>query len=172
MMETIQQTLWNTPWWVYVLLVYLIKIGIRASKKNIVSLKKLLIIPLVFTFMSLHTLIYAFAIDVTTLSVWSISIVVGILLGWIQVFQYDLRVDKSSGLIEIPGTWSTLIIILIIFATKYYFGYELSVDPVIAHNTVFEVSALTISGVCTGLFVGRVLCYFYQFSRHKSVSLS
>jgi len=48
MIETIWQTAVNTPWWVYFLLCFLVKMGVQASKTRVVSLKRLLIIPLLF----------------------------------------------------------------------------------------------------------------------------
>lgn len=169
--ETTYQTLINTPWWVYVLIVFLIKLGINASKTNIVSLKKLFIVPVVFTFMSIHTLLTSFQVNLLTLSTWTGSILIGIFLGWLQIYRYKLRVDKQHFLIEIPGTWSTMIIIIIIFVAKYYFGYQLAVDPHKANQTGFEFSMLAISGTCTGLFIGRFICYIYRLQTTPSINL-
>lgn len=171
-METIWQTAVHTPWWVYLLLLYLISIGIRASKTNIVLLKKLFIIPIIITFMSVHTLIASFAISAFTITTWSGAILIGTILGWLQIYRLTLKVDKQHALIQVPGTWSTMIIIIIIFATKYYFGYELSVDPNLVDQTGFEFSMLTVSGVCSGLFIGRLLCYLYRFQTGSSVDLT
>lgn len=171
-MNIIWQTLINTPWWVYLLLAYLIKVGIQASKTRTVELKKLFIIPAVFAFMSIHTLLYSFTIDALTILTWFASILIGMVLGWIQIYRYKLKVDKKNVLIQIPGTWSTLITIMIIFIAKYYFGYELATDPALAQQTMFEMSALLISGVCTGFFIGRLICYLYRFQTSHSVDLA
>ena len=171
-MNSIWQTLINTPWWVYLLLAYLIKVGIQASKTRTVELKKLFIIPTVFTLISIHTLLYSFAIDALTILTWFAAILTGMVLGWIQIYQYKLKIDKKNGLIQIPGTWSTLIIIMIIFITKYYFGYELAIDPALAQQSTFEMSALLISGICTGFFIGRLICYFYRFQTSRSEDLT
>src|SRR5690348_15072244 len=120
-METIQQTLHHTPWWIYLLLAYVIYIGIQASKARIIALKKLFIIPAIFAFMSIHTLITSFAMNALVIATWCIVILIGIVLGWIQVSRFQIKVDKQKKLIQVPGTWSTLIIIIIIFITRYYF---------------------------------------------------
>jgi len=145
--------------------------GIKASKTRIVSLKKLFIVPAIFGFMSIHTLMTSFQMTVFTVMTWSGAIALGAALGWIQIHRYALKVDKTHYLVQVSGTWSTLIFILIIFATKYYFGYELSVDPKLAEQTLFEFSMLTISGIFTGLFIGRLICYLYRFKTNPSIEL-
>lgn len=170
-MNGIYQLLINTPWWVYLILIYLIIVGIKASKTRIVSLKKLFIIPLVFLIMSIETLISSFKIDLLNFSIWSLGILIGAIFGYIQTYRYKLKIDKENGLLEIPGTWSTLVIISVIFIAKYYISYELAVDPAIINENVFEISALLVTGVCTGLFIGRLCCYLYRFQTENSVSL-
>lgn len=171
-METIWQFLINTPWWVYVLFIFLIKIGFQASKSRVVSLKKLFIIPAVFTFMSVHTLLTAVKPDYFAISSWSLAVLVGILLGYWQVYRYNVQVDKKQWLIRLQGTWSTLIVILIIFGTKYYFSYALAVDPQRASQTAFEFSMLAVSGACTGLFIGRLICYLYRMKTNIHIDLT
>lgn len=170
-MNGIWQTLVHTPWWVYLLLIFLIRVGIRASKTHVVSLKKLFIVPIIFTFMSIHTLFTSFTVGALTITTWAVAILIGMALGWIQVHRYSLQVDMKNLLIQVPGTWSTLIIILIIFIAKYYFSYELSVDPQLAQQTIFEICALAISGIFTGLFIGRLICYLYRLKTSESVTL-
>ena len=53
-------------------------------------------------------------------------------------------------------------IILIIFFTKYYFGYQIAVDPQLLTNTPFELSMLLVSGITVGLFIGRLIYYSYR----------
>ena len=171
-MEIIWQTAIHTPWWVYLLFAYLIKVGIQASKMRVVSLKKLFIIPAIFTFMSVHTLIASFNVSAFTISAWSGAILIGMMLGWLQIYRFRLKVDTQHTLIQVPGTWSTLIIIIIIVTTKYYFGYELAVDPKLAEQTWFEFSMLGVSGICTGLFIGRLICYIYRLKTSVSIHLT
>ena len=48
-----------------------------------------------------------------------------------------LEVD-SKWLLKFPGSWVTMILILLIFIVKYTFGYALSSDPNLVQNTRFE----------------------------------
>lgn len=170
-MTTILQMLTGTPWWVYLLLAYLIIIGVKASKTRIVPLKKLLIVPVLFILLSIHTLLTSFEITAFSLASWLVATLIGISLGWFFIYRLNLAVDKPHLLIQTPGTWSTLLIIIIIFMTKYYFAYELAIAPQLIKNDIFEFSLLAISGVCSGFFVGRLICYLYRLQTNSSVNL-
>jgi hypothetical protein len=161
-MNLIWDALTHTPWWVYLLFFYLLKIGYDATKSQIVSFKKLYILPLVFLALSINTLLTSFQISPTTLLVYLLSLLSGSGIGWLLVRNSDLKFDHKNGLVRVPGTWVTLILIMMIFFTKYFFSYSLSVDPTLAEDTNFEFLMLSVSGVCTGLFVGRLGGYLYQ----------
>ncbi len=170
-MQTIQRTLIQTPWWVYVLLIYLLWMGIKATQPRIVVLRRLFIIPAFFIWFSLHTLLNTFTINILSISSWSIALILTTTLGVYQVVRLPFKVDKNKFLIELPGSWTTLILIVIIFATKYYFGYQMAVDPQISNQTSFELSMLIISGACTGLFFGRLIGYLYRFKVEPHIDL-
>ena len=58
--STVAQFLMHTPWWVYLILFYCIFIGIKCSKDDTSSIYKLFILPLVFGWISVDTLIGSF----------------------------------------------------------------------------------------------------------------
>ena len=153
------EILQHTPRWVYILLIYLLWIGFRATKPRIVPLRKLFIIPLLFTAMSLHSLLSHFQISIITISSFSIAILLGSLGGFLLVYHHDIKIDKVKGLVHIGGTWSTLIVIIIIFMSKYYLGYRLGTSPNSVNNSRFVITMLSISGLCSGLFIGRLIAY-------------
>lgn len=172
MLKTIWEILIHTPWWVYLILAYVLNVGIRASKTRVVALKKLFIVPAIFLFMSIHTLVTSIKIDIFTVTIWSLAILLGTGLGWWQIARYQLQVDKKHGLIRLPGTWSTLLIIAIIFITKYYFGYQQAVNPDFANQASLIYSLLAVSGICTGLFIGRLICYLYRMETNPQTDLA
>lgn len=154
----------NTPVWVYGLFIYLIYIGVKASKTHLAKLSVIFIIPLVLIAMSLHTLLVAFNLDAQALLFGLGAALFGLIVGWWQVFRYGLRIDKKHQLIQIPGTWSTLIVVLVMFATKYYFSYAYVTNDPVVSTALFEHSALIIFGMGTGFFLGKLLCYLYRFN--------
>lgn len=171
-MKPIWPFLVNTPWWVYVLFFYLMFIGYRASKTHVVSLIKLCIIPAIFLFMSVHTLMTSFQINALSVGTYTGALVLGAVLGFYQIFRLALKVNHKKLLIQVPGSWNTIILIFIIFAAKYYFGYALAADPTLSKTTGFEVSMLIVSGIVSGMFVGRLLCFTYRWKTQPSVELT
>lgn len=161
----------GTPWWVYALLVYLLWVGIRAARPRVVALKKLLILPIIFTLLSLHTLLTSVVLSPLTIGAWAVALLVGGAIGYAQISRQTLQVDRARGLLRVPGSWSVLVLIVIIFASKYYFGYSLSIDPQRAHHWPFALSLLAVSGICTGLLIGRFTCYRQRFKNLPSTPL-
>ncbi len=163
-MEEIWQTVIHTPWWVYVLLVYLIIVGLKASKVRIIPFWKIFVLPTIFLFISIQNLMTIEDLEYLGISSWIVAMLVGSLFGWWQVKRLDIKIDKKGSLIQIPGSWDTLLIILIIFIAKYYFGYEKATNPVLVAQLNFKVSMLVLSGACTGLFLGRLFGYVSHIS--------
>lgn len=159
MLEIIYQTAINTPWWVYVLLVIFLKIGISASKTSVISIKKLFLIPTILGVITIETLINNIGFSLFVLSIFSVSLLMGVALGWLQATKQSLSFDQAKRLVKVPGTWSVMAIIIIIFSSKYYFGYELSTDSEIVNNIYFRLAFIGVNAVCTGLFTGKLICY-------------
>jgi hypothetical protein len=64
-----------------------------------------------------------------------------------------------------------MILVILIFAYKYYLGYITAVQPDIITHTGFLWSSLIIIGAITGMFVGRLLYYIRCFYVLPSVDL-
>ena len=129
-----------------------------------VSLYRVMISPLIFVFFTLHTLTQ-FPLRALSLTGLILALGLGVALGFWQVYQLDLQVDKKQKLLHLPGSWITLVLILIIFGSKFYFGYTIAIDPEIIYTPGFSLAAMVISGLCTGMLLGRVGCYGYRFKQ-------
>ncbi|MCX7124287.1 MAG: hypothetical protein NTU49_00745 [Gammaproteobacteria bacterium] len=149
-MNSILTTLKETPWWVYLLLYFLIVMGVKALKTQVVSIKRLIILPLVFIVLSVHTIITAFQLNTSSISIWLGSFIVGALIGFILVYRHKILVDHEHWLVQLPGTWITLILILLIFASKYYFSYEMDANPALVKQMGFKIGLLSLSIKNTG----------------------
>ena len=172
MFETIYEFAINTPWWVYLILAYLIFIGIRAGRPGFISLKRAVIIPVAFTILSIYTLLSAVQPTVLNITIWIIALLVGTLIGLIQMKFSRLKIDRERRLIWTEGNWTLLVVFILIFATKYYFDYQISVMPHIAEHPIFIYSLLTSSAILTGWFIGRISGLFYRLFNDPSHDLS
>lgn len=170
-METISQFFTGTPAWVYILFFYLLFIGIKSMKTGVVSLKKLFILPIIFFFMSLHTLLSSFEITVGSIIIYIASLMLGSWFGWLFAKNKVLAFDKKHHLIKLQGSATTLILILLIFSIKYYFGYALSIDPTRVQDMTFRSLMILSSGIITGIFMGRAFLYLQKRSQATHTDL-
>jgi hypothetical protein len=161
----------HTPWWVYLLFIYLMIIGVKALKTQIKPFSITLIMPVVFTIMSIESILalqhlnplYEFLIFTLSL------LLVGGSLGYFLALQQNVQIDKEHKLIKLPGSAFTLISVLLIFAVKYYFSYRLKLTP---NDHQLEYYFIGASGIITGLFAGRTACYYRQLLRGPWVNLA
>lgn len=170
-MNAIWQTLIQTPWWVYVALILLIKLGFQAGRLRVAKLRRLVIVPIALTVWTIASLADLFSVNTLMVSTLTVTVIVGMIIGWVQVYRYDLKIDRQKYLIETPGTWSIAVVICLVFISRYYLGYQLAVNPMLAQQPNVELTALVISGLCTGFFMGRMICYLYRFKTLPSVML-
>jgi len=160
----ILEALLGTPWWVYLVFLYLLKVGVGATKTHVVSVKKLFVIPVVFWIHSMTTILFSFQFSQFSCALYSFSLLCGMGGGWLLISNLNLKFDKYRGLIQVPGNWSTITLIMFVLSAKYYFGYSLAVNPEISQDPNFKILMLTVSGVCSGVFLGRLFCFLFRNS--------
>lgn len=144
---------------------------VKSIKTHIVPLQKLFILPLIFSVLSISSFVTDLTPSGLSMGAWIVTSLIGAFIGWDFVKRLEIKVDKKQHLIEIQGTWSPLAIMLIIFASKYYFGYQLAVKPFLSEDVTFQLGMVSISGFCVGLLLGRLLCFLNRFRRDAHVNL-
>lgn len=158
-MTTIHYFLINTPIWVYILFAYLMFIGYKSSKARVVSLLKLCIAPVIFTWMSLHSMFTELHGVYWHSLIWVLGLIIGSTIGWLLAIRLKPQVDKKRLLVRTEGSWLMMVLIILIFAYKYYLGFVTAVHPEIISHPGFLWCSLILLGAITGMFVGRVLYY-------------
>lgn len=170
-MQELFDALMHTPWWVYLIFAYCLFVGYKGVKGGVVPFWKMLAMPVVFTVMSVETLFISFSINFFVLTTYLVAMLVGVVAGVLYARAIGLEADSRRWLLKFPGSWSSMILIILIFAVKYYFGYQTALDPTLLQNTHFEFWMLSISSVITGVFIGRAIFYFLRIKRGPSVDL-
>jgi len=159
-------TIWNiveaTPWWVWALFIYLLFKGYKATRNQTTHLYRLMITPIIFVVLSLHTLV-TLPLDFMKVLSYIIATLVGVSFGFWQISRLFLQVDKKRKLIHTPGSWTPFILIFLVFGSKYYFGYSLALDPQLSTHAFFVFPLLLVSGACAGMFIGRTACYICRY---------
>ncbi|NGX44259.1 MAG: hypothetical protein K1060chlam3_00425 [Candidatus Anoxychlamydiales bacterium] len=169
MLNTFIQIFKGPPLWVWPLLTYLLFVGFKAFKPRVVSLKKMFILPLVFFIFSIQRLVGN--INFFTSLVWITSTIIGVFLSVIIFSKTQIIADKKNNLLKLPGTYSTLFLILISFSLKFYFGFLIGKDPNLLNDSSFFNRYIMAATLSFGMFLGRTFLYYYKFKKAESTNL-
>jgi hypothetical protein len=161
LMEELIGILEETPLWVYFVFAYLVLMGVKALKPRSVSMKKLFVFPAILTIWGLLGMRWS----IYPLLAWSISLVIGFGLGWLLVRTWKIKYDRSRMTMHLPGTRTTLILALVFFAIKYFFGFYKATHIDIPEELMVAQSAA--SGLITGLFLGRLAFFWTMYESQK-----
>lgn len=145
----------NTPIWVWGILVYLLYVGIQALKPRIVTLDKLIFLPLALIALKFKVFLSPDA------WIYLVGLSAGLFAGFVKVRNSPIKVLKDIKSIQIPGSSSLIIILLGIFVMRYFFGYLQATDPV-AYIRYFDWE-LVLSGILSGYFTGQRTNYLYRY---------
>lgn len=164
-METFLEALEGTPWYVFLIFIYVVYIGISSLRTRTVKYQVIFVLPTLLTLWSLSLLYTRWRGDLPTLLIWGISLFVGIGMGWKILSFYKYRIDRSRGTITLPGNKWTLVLVLILFVARYTYGYLYATMDEIPK--FFITSDFALSGILIGIFIGRALHYFYSYSKMR-----
>jgi hypothetical protein len=161
----------GTPWWVWLLFAFLLKRGIKAMRTRVVQLWTIFLMPVVFLGLAISGLITNKCTTCYSLSVWVMALCAGIIAAWFLNRTLQIKADKNKYLIQLPGSASTLVMILGIFAIKYFFGYLAAVNYELATTLPFIYAKLAIYGLISGLTIGKMLRYLDDYRKAVSTDL-
>lgn len=154
LLDVVKEYVIHTPWYVYLILLYILYVGFKSLKGRTVPIRKMLVLPIIFIVMSVDEMTSSLPFSSLNLIVWLLGLLVGgYLLGWLPYQFSDITAEKDKGLLHIKGNWHTLVLLLLTFAVKYAVAVVLATH---AHLSPYQIYALMlVSGLFTGAFVGR-----------------
>lgn len=162
-MEIIFEALENTPFYVYLIFFYVLYSGISALKPRTCQFPKIFILPLILTGWTTSLIYQRWHQSLASLNIWWLSIAVGFFFGYWAIRFYKFYVDRRKGTIKLPASHSNLILGLLLFAVRYYFGYVYDTYPIIPIRYIYL--DFTFSGILIGLFLGRAFGFYQVYTR-------
>lgn len=163
---TIFDIISHTPFWVWILFVFLIMRGYAALSEREMNVSQLFILPLLFLVWGIWGLKEEFNFNIVSLTGMSIGLAFGILAGWkLWENQPRLKNKPHSEKIIRAGTPLTLIFIIIAFGSKYCLLVWLSLHPAMHHTVPFSALFGVITGLVDGLFWGGTLNLFSSWRK-------
>ena len=147
----------HTPAWVWGLLAALVAIGLRQTRPLEMSLTRATVLPLVLTALSLGGALSAFGHMPVALAAWAAGVATAIGLARKAVTVRGASWAARRGLLQVPGSWLPLGLIVSLFAVKYGAGVSLALAPMLASDTSFAGLCSLAYGSFSGLFLARAL---------------
>jgi len=154
---SIWETIASTPWWVYLVFGMLIRAGWLATKPNVITLRNLYFYPIMLFAFSVVAVFATMTVNATMIMLWLMAAFLGSGLGWLQFRMQKIVAIKNEKKLHIPGTWSLLIIILVLFTLKHYFNFQLSINTESIQQPNVMASVIFLYGLFTGIFAGRLI---------------
>jgi hypothetical protein len=166
------QILTNTPVWVWALLALLLFIGIRALRPATAPLWRMALLPSVFFVWGLSSLYQLHGLRYERLLPWVAALACGTVIGLLMAGTQPIQADKTRHLVRTAGGPMTLVLILLIFATKYEFGYLHATRPDLFAEPRLWLTEIAVSGVISGMFIGRFagLLRQYRTAPHQDLA--
>jgi hypothetical protein len=145
----------NTPRWVWILLLALLWIGCKQAVTRTASLKRITVMPLVMTGLSLSGTVTAFGSEPAVLLAWlgAASLVGTVVLQ--RPLPYATHYNPMERRFSLPGSWVPLLLIMGIFMTKYVVGVVSVMQPTLAHDSNFALMFSALYGAFSGIFLAR-----------------
>ena len=159
------------PTWVYIIFLLLIYLGIKRCFIRIRTLKQLLILPAGLLYLSLHSLYKLIMMHDITIVIWLVAFSLSLILNIHHVKNHAIRADKKQQLIELPGDWTWLILLLIIFFVEFFINHRVDADPAIVASILFISFTALSSGLVAGISIGTNLGYYIKYLQTKHSNL-
>ncbi len=145
----------HTPIWVWALLALLVWLGMKQAVTSTIGLRRVTVMPLGMTALSLYGTVSAFGARPGPIVGWLLCalLVAGVAQG--IAAPAGTHYDPAARSFTLPGSWTPLALMMGIFATKYVVGVGLAMHPDLAHDTEFALVVGCLYGIFSGMFAGR-----------------
>ena len=167
-MEALVQIVTHTPVYVFPALAYGVFAGIRGLRPRSVSIQTMPILPAVFLVLAITSLVTAASVLPTAVFAWVVALAAGIALGASLMAARVLQVDRDRSRVTVGGSATALVLFLAIFALKYMNGVVHARNAGLAAAPAFILAVTVLSGVSTGIMVGRVAKLFSVYFRARA----
>ncbi len=151
------QILVHTPLWVWAMLLALVLLGLTQAFTRHASLRRVILLPLVVTGLSLHGTLSPFEANYWNWVLWIGAALAS--LAWFATSELPAGVhyDAVNKVFWLPGSWVPLGLMMAIFLTRYVFGVVLAMEPALTKDPAVTAIVASVYGALSGVFIGRMV---------------
>ena len=145
----------HTPLYVWTILAFLFWRGVAEMRDRELTLRRMLILPLVMLGLSLNDMALKFDLGMVLLAAWCAGCAAAMLLAW-RFGRTRIAAGTTPDRVLVRGSRMPLVLMLAIFLTKYIMSVVLVVQPQLAHQLPVAATICLVFGVFNGLLLGRL----------------
>lgn len=168
-----REILLNAPWWVWPILLMIVVLGLRATRRRLLNPVFLVALPGAFAVVSLGLMLERGRESADLSLAWALGFALGAGLGWSGAIRSEVRAERGG--VSVPGSWSVLVVPLLFFALQFWFGYLRAASPGLVETMPYRLVAPFGGALMTGFFAGRAAALFRLYRRarrHASMPLA
>ncbi|MFC1458859.1 hypothetical protein ACETIH_19595 [Microvirga arabica] len=152
-MHTLSAIIAGTPLWVWGVLGLIVYLGMTALHPGRRSPVGLSLVPGIFLAVSLGTLLSSTRLA-DLLPFWLAGCILGLGIGAAWAMVLRIGVDRTQGLIHIPGTAFWLVTGLILFGIRYAIEVSMALNGDMAQKLFWFALPYAVMGLGTGMSAG------------------
>lgn len=164
----LNQIISNTPTYVWAILAFLMYRGFKSAIDRELSIRAVIIIPVVMLALSVQGILSGFGVQPLVLASWGLAMLAGAVLSWNAVNQSNVRILADKNMVFYRGSWGPMIMMMSIFVLKYIVNVALHVAPELHTNMMFAIVSTALFGIFSGLFLGKMLRVLLMFQQAKN----
>lgn len=153
----------NAPWWVWPILLAIVVLGLRATRRRLLNPVFLVVLPGAFAVVSLGVTLGRNLGHADVPLVWIAGFAAGAGFGWWGALRSDVYAQGTG--VSVPGSWSVLVVPLLFFALQFWFGYLRFARPGLVDAMPYRLVAPFGGALMTGFFSGRAAGLFLLYRR-------
>lgn len=166
------QIISNTPFFVWVILGFLVYRGFMSSLDREVKIKRIVVIPVVMLILSLQGILTSFGGSPESLLAWLTALGMGIVFAWNRFQANQVRISPEARMVFLRGSWTPMLLMMAIFFLKYAVNVALVIHPPIRQDIVFMLVNCVLFGIFSGIFLGnmaRILHLYKQANNNATL---
>jgi len=162
----VKQVVLKTPPWVYALFIALVGFGLSQTRTRAVHERVVAIPPVAMTAYSFYGMTLAFGLSAAGIAAWAAGFAAALGIGLTLRRPQGVRYLPAAGRFEMPGSWTPLVVILIVFFARYFLAVTMGIDPTLRREAGFMVAASFVYGLLGGVFPARAARVLTQRFAH------
>nr|WP_219609123.1 DUF6622 family protein [Pectobacterium brasiliense] len=143
----------HTPYWVWIVLGYLIYAGIKASQPRQQSLVRMLVVPMIFMAWGISAIFHTLQLPLAAACGFLLALIIGLGSGWTWGKTSGAYLPESR-CFQRTGSWWPLGLMMLTFCSRFYFSVQLARFPALVHDPAFCLLSGAASGITAGIFSG------------------